>query len=112
MIFSSSSGLSSVLTSTSRPAPARRMRRPSSLSLSLTNTLGISSPLSFHQDLHRRAEADARGDRMAVLDERRFDRGQGVEDVHRVVIAEVADAEDLALGLILAAGDGHVELIF
>src|ERR1043166_1538928 len=117
MIFACSSGLRPGLLSPSMtPVACSSMRTPlpSSLSLMRTRaTAATTSPALLHEpvgeDGRRGADAGARLERgVALLPQDDLDGAEHRHDVELVVVAEVRDAEDLALHRVLAARDREV----
>src|SRR4051812_36896897 len=112
-------GLSSTLMPTALAASLWSNARPFLSSLSLTRTRTLSAMLRAHlgrlrdeavgEDRARGTHAGARREaRVALLAQDDLDGAEDGDDVELVVVAEVRDAEDLALHRVLSAGDGDV----
>src|SRR5450759_775022 len=107
----------SVPTSTWKPCSSRNAM-PSGASFSLTRTFFLSvisvTPSELHGALHEHLFGGGRGgaelDVVAQLGQYHLDRGEPDDDVAVTDVAAVAEAEDLALELTLAAGQPHAPL--
>src|SRR5262245_20516982 len=114
MILTSSASGRPVLTSTSRPA-FFKMLRPWSVSLSLTKILGIGLLIAranlLPKHLQRRGDAGPWFHFETKIGQTPFDRAQHGHHVEFIEVAQVRDAEDLPLRRVLAAGNGHVEVL-